>query len=535
MSTTYAEACCLPELFGPWFDGDTEAGSTWDTWRVLDKAIFGDPLDPDELRIFTELTGRTEPQSQQATEAWIIAGRRSGKDVKAASIVVYLATIANEERKFTDYLTPGETGVIQLLAVDRIQAAVCLKYVTAMFEQPLLKPYVKDELSDGIELTNGLMISITTNDKRRVRGRTVVACVLDEVAYWLSTETTVNPDTAVYDALKPAMATIPGALLIGISSPYAHRGLLYSKYKKHFKKNGDNVLVVKAPTWRMNPTLSRDHGVIADAYADDQQAASAEYGAEFRTDVSAFVAQSVIDACVDSAVAERAPNHETQYVAFADPSGGSSDSFTLAIAHAVGAYSILDCVREVPAPFHPATTVAELCVTIKSYGLTTVTGDRYASQWVVSEFAEHGVEYVHSERNRSELYLDLLPRLNSGTARLLDIKRLSTQLGNLERRTARGGRDTVDHAPGAHDDVANAVAGAVTLCQVDAQYPVEVRLFRFRDQPPPEKPAPNLAPAIPLGSPPPVIGNHAKTARLMTEAELLVAEFRAGPYGPSAP
>jgi hypothetical protein len=29
----------------------------------------------------------------------------------------------------------------------------------------------------------------------------------------------------------------------------------------------------------------------------------------------------------------------------------------------------------------------------------------------------------------------------------------------LERRTARGGRDSIDHPPGAHDDLANAVAG----------------------------------------------------------------------------
>ena len=36
-----------------------------------------------------------------------------------------------------------------------------------------------------------------------------------------------------------------------------------------------------------------------------------------------------------------------------------------------------------------------------------------------------------------------------------------TQLTSLERRTARGGRDSIDHAPGAHDDVANAVAGAL--------------------------------------------------------------------------
>jgi hypothetical protein len=33
----------------------------------------------------------------------------------------------------------------------------------------------------------------------------------------------------------------------------------------------------------------------------------------------------------------------------------------------------------------------------------------------------------------------------------------------LERRTARSGKDSIDHPPGAHDDVANAVAGVLVL------------------------------------------------------------------------
>jgi hypothetical protein len=35
----------------------------------------------------------------------------------------------------------------------------------------------------------------------------------------------------------------------------------------------------------------------------------------------------------------------------------------------------------------------------------------------------------------------------------------------LERRTARGGRDSIDHAPGAHDDLANAVAGLAAVAK----------------------------------------------------------------------
>ena len=59
------------------------------------------------------------------------------------------------------------------------------------------------------------------------------------------------------------------------------------------------------------------------------------------------------------------------------------------------------------------------------------------------------------------LYLNFLPLLNSGKVRLLGDKRLVSQLVGLERRTTRGGRDAIDHARGGHDDVANAVAGAL--------------------------------------------------------------------------
>src|SRR5262249_39681683 len=60
---------------------------------------------------------------------------------------------------------------------------------------------------------------------------------------------------------------------------------------------------------------------------------------------------------------------------------------------------------------------------------------------------------------KSDLYRDLLPLINSRRLDLLDEPRLIAQLVGLERRTARGGRDSIDHAPGAHDDLANAVAG----------------------------------------------------------------------------
>ena len=453
---TYSEACRDPHLFGPWFDGDS-----WSNWRVMDKAIFGEPLDEAELAIFRELTGREEAPDEPASEAWFIVGRRGGKDVKAASIAVYLATIGAELFGWRDRLVAGERGVVELLAVDRDQAKVAFGYITAFLEQPMLARLVKRTTADTIELKNRLAIEVTTNDQRRVRGRTVCAAIFDEVAHWRN-ENTISPDKEVYRAVRPAMATMPRAMLLGISSPYARKGLLWEKYKKDFGKPG-STLVVKAPTWVMNPTLPRDGDFISSEFEADHAYASAEFGAEFRTDVEALLTLEVVEACVEAGVRERPPERGYWYYAFADPSGGSSDSMTLGIAHKDGKTAVLDLVREVRPPFDPETVVKEFVAELKKYNIGVVFGDRYGGKWVESTFTKNGIGYVAADWSKSQIYLDVVPQFNAGRIKLLDHDRLKHQLVSLERRVTRGGRDIVDHPPGAnqHDDVANAACGAL--------------------------------------------------------------------------
>jgi hypothetical protein len=200
--------------------------------------------------------------------------------------------------------------------------------------------------------------------------------------------------------------------------------------------------------------------------------------AQFRTDVESFVSREVVEACVDRGVHERAPVSGIRYVAFIDPSGGSSDSMTLAIAHCEGERAILDCLRERRPPFSPDEVVVEFCATLRSYGISSVRGDRYAGEWPRERFRVHGVGYEPAEQTKSDLYRDLLPILNSGRLALLDNPRLITQICGLERRTARSGKDSIDHAPNAHDDVANAAAGAIMSVRDHSVVHVDAALLR---------------------------------------------------------
>ena len=70
------------------------------------------------------------------------------------------------------------------------------------------------------------------------------------------------------------------------------------------------------------------------------------------------------------------------------------------------------------------------------------------------------MDYEPSEKSRSEIYLNLLPAINSRAVDFLDNDRMVSQLTTLARRRGPG-RDTIDHPRGSHDDLANAAAGAI--------------------------------------------------------------------------
>jgi hypothetical protein len=299
---------------------------------------------------------------------------------------------------------------------------------------------------------------VATASYRSTRGYTLVAALLDELAFW-PTDDSAEPDFEVLGALRPGMATIPGAMLLCASSPYAQRGALYNAYRKHYGKDGDPILVWRASTRAMNPSVPQS--VIDAALEADPSAAAAEYLAQFRTDVESYISRDVVDAAVVPGRHELPRVDGVRYVSFVDPSGGSNDAMTMAIAHLEGQHVVLDLIRERRPPFSPDHVVNEFSALLKAYGVGTVRGDRYGGLWPRERFAVHGVEYLTADKPKSDLYRDLLPALNSGRVELLDHPRLLAQLCGLERHTARGGRDSIDHAPGAHDDVANSVAGAI--------------------------------------------------------------------------
>ncbi len=320
-------------------------------------------------------------------------------------------------------------------------------------------------LRERVELHNGVNIEVHTASYRTTRGYTCIGVVCDEIAFWRTDDGSANPDVEVLQALRPGMATVPDALLLGLSSPYAARGELYNAVERSFGKEDPRVLVWNAATASMNPEVPAH--IIERAFTEDPVSAASEYvqdgRVQFRRDVEAFLDAGAVRAVTVEGRREIPPRNGVRYTAFVDPSGGSQDSFTLAIAHREGELAVLDAVREVRPPFSPDEVVRDFAAFLRAYRIYTVTGDRYAGEWPRERFRRHGVKYEPSTRTKSDIYREAVAPVNGGTVALLDLPVLRAQLLGLERRVARSGRDSIDHAPGGRDDVANAATGALTL------------------------------------------------------------------------
>jgi hypothetical protein len=218
-------------------------------------------------------------------------------------------------------------------------------------------------------------------------------------------------------------------MIVGISTVYRRSGLLYDKITRHCGRPDPNVLAILQPSVVYNPLLAEDPllaAEIEEQRRSDPEAAAADWDSIWRADLADFVDRQAVDACVMRGRFELPPVSGLHYVGFVDTSGSGSDAMTLAIAHHGRQYNraVLDLVREIRPPFSPEAATAEFAPLLHSYRCSQVTGDLYGGEWPREQFRKRGIAYRLSEHSKSELYVELLPHINSGRIELLDHQRL---------------------------------------------------------------------------------------------------------------
>lgn len=223
------------------------------------------------------------------------------------------------------------------------------------------------------------------------------------------------------------------------------------------------TLIIKAPTLRMNPTA--DSEAIQLERERDPDNAAAEYDVIPRSDRKGLVDQELVES-VERDEPRELPlmltltnGGQIIYKAAADVSGGKVD----AAAACVGFRDhedkvIIAACRRWPSPHDPAKVAGQVAEFLAIYGLNSAIADGYAAEVSKALYRAAGVELLTADVNRSEAYLQMLPLFTGSRIEIPRDPVLRVELLGLERRTGRSGRDSVDHKPFAHDDMANAMA-----------------------------------------------------------------------------
>lgn len=457
------EAIEAKEIFRSAFGRSLES---WRPWLTYLKALYGLGMREDETKLFRECTGRTGIPATPFSTSIALVGRRGGKSRIAATIAAFEAFLGGHE----ETLSQGERGWVFCIATDKDQAKIVFSYIRAIFDQ--FPKFVLSTTKETIELQNGINIAVKPCTFRASRGFTTVCVIADEMAFWRD-ENSANPAEEVINSILPGL--VEGGRLIGITSTYSRYGYVYDEWESNWGKDDAQTLIWRANTLTMNPTFSK--AKIDKAYARDKAVAAAEYGSAWREDVSNFIDEALLKSAIKE-YAALLPQPGIEYRAFADPSGGKNDSFTMAISHlSPEGQVVVDRAEERLPPLNPQDVVEEFAQILKAYRISQIVSDKYSGNWSSGSWRKNGIIQIDSELSKSQLYIEAQAVFAMGRAVLPDSDRLKKQFLSLERRTRSGGNDLVDAPQGFHEDLSNSVAGAMVLCHRElAHRPTEGEL-----------------------------------------------------------
>lgn len=437
--------------------------NSWRPWFHALRVLYGLPIPERSYDLIRRCTGREPalfPDTGFRHCLWL-CGRRSGKSRMAAVICAYEAILAGHETR----LSKGEVGYVAIVSPTRSQSRIVHDYMREIFNSSdVLREQVKGEVKNSFELHSGIRVEILTGSGAKLRGRTICCCVADELAHMGYEEESRVSDSEMIAAIRPALMTTQGKLVC-ITTPFAQKGFTYQTYKKHFGNDkSDRMIVWNAPSLTMNDASLTQAHVDAEI-AEDPAKARAEYLSLFREDVGIFLSREAIERCVIRDRTENLPSPGVRYFAAIDISGGRSDDGALAISHKEGRKVVIDLLRRYRPPFSPYDVIGQMAKVLKQWNIRKASADSYAAEFVTQAGKSHGIVIEKSQKPKSQLYLELLPKLTSEEIELLDDEVSIKQLANLERRTKSGGRDVIDHPSGAgmHDDLANVIALAADL------------------------------------------------------------------------
>ena len=308
-----------------------------------DPNLLNTPLWPKQSQILEEFW-----QGNYTIAVWAL-GRRSGKTLMSAIVATYAACMLADEYK--KHLRPGERFYVVSVANTIDQAKIALQGVKDLINgSPILKPLIIRETSDTLELSNGAVFKALPASSRSGRGMACPLLVFDELAHAVDTDGGNAAGSSLYQALSPSVAQF-GSLgkILMLSSPWTQTGIFWNLFKQANSGQFEHMQVVNLATWLVNPGISQDRP--EQEKARDPDLFRIEFGAEFSSNIAAFLDSPLVDVAVNHVRGPLppVPQFRGRYYFALDPAKGNWDAYTACICHYDGDRLVVDVFH----PFNP--------------------------------------------------------------------------------------------------------------------------------------------------------------------------------------
>ena len=261
-----------------------------------------------------------EQDERIRNELILVLGRRSGKSTLSALFAVYemykLLCRGNPQAYYG--LPAGNEILLFCVANDKDQASIVYNEMSGHIEQMdffkfaranFTQTYIRfrtdaDRQKFGERGKATLKATFKSSIAKGLRGRGTILLILDELAFFVDKGNSsgekvyraIVPSTAAFSPKDPINRHIPlgpsDGKVVSISSPDAKEGFFYKLYQTSMENSpaSRNMLMIQAPTWEVNPTISSDYYEVE--YSKDPKKFGTEFGSEFSDRVRGWIEDS---------------------------------------------------------------------------------------------------------------------------------------------------------------------------------------------------------------------------------------------------
>ncbi|MBA7528326.1 hypothetical protein ES705_20509 [subsurface metagenome] len=417
--------------------------------KVVLKALYGLPLDKEELKIFNILTknkGKYRPGTE-LLELIACLGARSGKSFLVSIVALYEGT----RDRWKKYVAKGENPYIVIIATRQKQAEAIIQTNCSrmLSDSPILKKMIKDTFQTELTLINGVKILSLPCNSTAGRGLPICVFILDEIAFYRIEG--VKADEVIFNSLRPRQAQFPTCKMLMISTAGSKQGLFFSTFDQGFRIQ--DRLTIQGTTEFCNPVIPREF--LDKEKSRDIDNFNREFQAEFSEKIESFFPYELIERPFTLAGDIKYKSGNIYYMGFDQSGLSGKDRFSMTIGHSEKETVIIDIVRSWTTK-DLESIINDIKELKNEYHINKALVDKYAIGYVRNSFKKINLE-IETRAGLPEIYvimkslimkdkLNLPDRadLKAGMRNTLAIYSKSNSLSIYHERGSEGHADELD-------------------------------------------------------------------------------------------